>query len=154
MKQKILYILLISLLIINSLLLFLLIKKPHEKREGPKRDFIAIELKFDQNQKEEFKNLDGIHRRFMRSLDEKIKEHKEILFHSFGNDIFNLDSITKEIGKLEAEKERTLFTFFSQVRVLCSASQKENFDAIIEKALKGGEKRPPREGNGHPPKAR
>lgn len=145
MKTKLLPILLILLVILNGFLIFMLIQKPHQKRQNnQQRNFLTEQLKFSDIQKKTFKNLDKIHRGFMMNIEESIKDNKDVLFNSFSKKDVNVDSITAVIGVLEAKKEAELFRFFSKVRVLCTKEQTKNFDSIIKEALRGGVKRPPR----------
>jgi archaellum biogenesis ATPase FlaH len=122
----------------------MLIEKPH-KKETPKDNFLVQELQFNENQKERFRFLDGVHRRQMRALEENIKSSKELLFNSFSDTTFNATATIDKIGELESKKEEEIYTFFKQVRKLCDEEQAKKFDKIIQKAL---HKRGPK-GRGH-----
>ena len=154
MKSKLLPILLILLVLLNGFLIFMLINKPHENRPNhPQRNFLTEQLNFSETQKEEFRMLDKTHREIMMSLDENIRHNKDVLFNSFSSKGINIDSLTSKIGLLESKKEAELFSFFSKVRRICTEKQKINFDKIINEALKGGKRNPPRrEGDNHPPR--
>ena len=161
MKSKLLPILLFLLMLLNGVLIFMLINKPHEKRKDrPERNFLTEQLQFSDTQKEQFVELDKLHRVNMMGIDKAIKEQKDVLFNSFSKENFNLDSLTNKIGFLEGKKEAEVFSFFHKVRTLCNLNQAKKFDKIIKKALKGGERRPPREGRmppaegerNHPPR--
>jgi protein CpxP len=145
MKSKLLPVALVLLILLNGFLIFMLIQKPHENSHGPKRNFLIEELKFSEQQKESFKELDDIHKGLMQSFDKKIDRDRDFLFNSFAKENFNADVITKEIGFLSASKEAELFRFFSEVRKICSQEQVNKFDSIINKALKGGKRNPPRD---------
>ncbi len=151
MKQKLLYIFLILLVIMNVALLFMLIKKPH-KQPRPSRNFLAKELQFDEDQIERFRFLDQEHRHFMRRFDDDIKRSKDFLFNSFSKPNFSSDSIIKKIGILEAEKEQEVFTFFKQVRKLCTEEQAKKFDKVIKNALHKQRRRPPGRRGNRPPR--
>ena len=117
MKSKLLPILLIFLVVLNGVLIFMLINKPHEKqRQRPERNFLTEQLQFSDVQKEQFRELDEVHRDIMKAMDKNIKEQKDILFSSFYKDNFNSDSLTNKIGFLEGTKEAELFLFFKKVR--------------------------------------
>lgn len=154
MKSKLLPISLILLVLLNGFLIFMLINKPYENISNKRqRSFLTEELNFSKSQKDEFKKLDRTHRELMLNLDEKIIESKDVLFNSFSNNTINIDSLTTKIGFLESKKDAELFSFFSKVRNICSANQKNKFDIIINEALKGGKGKPPRrEGENHPPR--
>jgi protein CpxP len=153
MKSKRLPILLLLLLLLNGVLIFMLVKKPHERlNQHSERNFLTEQLQFSKAQIIQFKELDTFHRNAMLIFEKKIKEQKDILFNSFHIANFNSDSIAKKIGLLEGNKEAEVFLFFNKVRTLCTLEQVKKFDEIINEALRGGEKRrPPNEGNMPPP---
>ncbi len=154
MKSKLLPTLLILLVLLNGFLIFMLIDKPHErKQEYPQRNFLSEQLNFSDAQKEKFKELDRTRRDFMMSVDKEVQLQKDLLFNSFSKTNFNTDSLTTKIGALEGKKEAEVFRFFSEVRKLCTPEQVEVFDKIIKKALRGGERKPPRRnGENRPPR--
>ena len=153
MKSKLLPILLFSLLIMNGVLIFMLIKKPHEKPFNSERNFLTEQLQFTDVQKKQFRELDKTHRSLMMSFDAEIIDYKDVLFNSFSKENFNSDAIANQIGILEAKKEVEVFHFFSKVRKICTKTQVVHFDKIIKKALKkGDQKPPPRNGREHPPR--
>ena len=161
MKTKLLPILLIILVILNGVLIFMLIKKPHERgpHERGQRNFLTTQLHFSKIQKEQFRDLEAPHRGYMIELDTKIIQHKDFLFRSFSAEKFSPDSITRIIGSLEARKEAEVFHFFQKVRNICNEKQLKPFDEIIKKALSKGRRRAPHEGSsprpmdrGHPPR--
>ena len=147
MKPKGLLILLIILVLMNGVLIFMLVKKPHQNRgqRGHKgRNFLTNQLKYTEHQKTKFIRLDHIHRTAMIGFDEQIRKHKDVLFNSFSNNI-NIDSIALLIGKLEGIKEVEVFRFFKSVRKICTIDQQKKFDKIMNEALKGDKNGPPRE---------
>lgn len=152
MKSKLLPILLILLVLLNGFLIFMLIKKPHENRkQSPNRNFLIEQLQFSENQKSKFRDLDSTHRDFIEGIEEEIREEKNMLFSSFADETVNSQENIKKIATLEAKKEAELYRFFSAVRRICTKNQVDKFDHIIKEALKGGNRRPPREGRMHPP---
>lgn len=154
MKTKLLPIILFLLILLNGFLIFMLINKPHEKSVGPpEKSFLAEKLQFSEKQTDKFLEFDRIHRDNMMEIQHNIKEQKDVLFNFFKKEEFNLDSLTHNIGMLEAKKETEIFTFFNKVRSLCTKEQTIKFDKIIKSALKGGERgnRPPRGGDRNRP---
>jgi hypothetical protein len=150
MKSKLLPTLLILLIILNGVLIFMLVKKPHENRQKhPQRNFLTTQLNFSETQKEEFRKLDRIHRGLMFGLDQEIRENRAVLFNSFSIAGFNPEMITAKNGVLEEKKEMELFRFFSEVRKICTIEQTSNFDKIIMKALRGNKEKPPRKEGKH-----
>jgi hypothetical protein len=156
MKSKLLPVLLVVLILLNGVLIFMLIKKPlQNKRLGPERNFLSVQLQFSEEQEAKFLDLDEIHKEKMEKLSHQIRVQKDLLFNSFSNDEVNIDSLVNVAGKLEIEKELEVFTFFRSVRKICSATQKNKFDEIISKAIKGGKPGAlPKGGGDRPPRDR
>ncbi|MCG1035478.1 Spy/CpxP family protein refolding chaperone [Polaribacter sargassicola] len=154
MKSKLLPILLIFLVLLNGFLIFMIIKKPHEsKRAFKERTFLPEQLNFSETQTEQFKKLDKEHRSLMMSLDKTIMSQKDVLFNSFQQENFNIDSLTNKIGLLEAKKESEVFNFFKKVRTICTEEQAIKIDKLIKQAIRGvgGEGGPRQEGQRMPP---
>lgn len=153
MKSKFLPVLLVILILLNGALVFILIKKPHQKKVNhPERNFLTEQLKFSENQKEKFIMLDELHKQNMESLSYQLKKQKDILFNSFGKDQIDIDSLVNITGGIESQKDLEVFSFFKSVREICTTEQQQKFDVIINKAIKGGQQGPPRNGKNHPPR--
>ncbi|PQJ78870.1 Spy/CpxP family protein refolding chaperone [Polaribacter porphyrae] len=152
MKSKLLPITLLFLILLNGVLIFILLKKPHEKLKPnhTQRNFLTEKLQFSEIQEEKFLELDRQHKTKMEQIDHKIRNQKDILFNSFGKQI-NIDSLASITGKLEMQKDVEVFKFFSKVRNICKPEQLKKFDEIINKAIKGGKQRPPRDHKMPPP---
>jgi protein CpxP len=150
MKSKLLLALLVLLILLNGVLIFMLIKKPHQnKRAQQGKNFLTHQLEFTDNQKNKFLSFDKVHRENMRHFDAQLKKHKDVLFNSFSAGTLHIDSLSTLIGTLEGEKEVEVFRFFKSVRNICNKEQKGEFDSIINRAIKGGKKRPPRGGDNY-----
>ena len=153
MKSKLLPVLLVILILLNGVLIFMLIKKPHEnKRHQQEKNFLIEELQFTDIQKDKFLSFDTVHRENMMCLEQQIRKQKDVLFNSFSDGVVNIDSLGALIGELEGKKDIEIFSFFKSVRKICTKDQQEKFDKIISKALKGGKKGPPRGRRMPPPK--
>jgi hypothetical protein len=152
MKSKLLPVLLVILILLNGVLIFMLIKKPHEKQQVSQRSFITQELNFSDEQIAQFKSLDQFHKETMNGLDKQLRKQKDLLFSSFSEPSQNIDSLSQITGVLEAKKDIEVFNFFSSVRKICTKEQQDKFDIIIKKALKGDKKGPPRKEGEHPPR--
>jgi protein CpxP len=153
MKSKLLPVLLVILILLNGVLIFMLIKKPHEnKRHQQEKNFLIEELQFTDIQKDEFLSFDTVHREKMMRLEQQIRKQKDVLFNSFSDGVVNIDSLALLIGELAGKKDVEIFGFFKSVRKICTKDQQEKFDKIISKALKGGKKGPPRGRRMPPPK--
>ena len=153
MKSKLLPALLVILILLNGVLIFMLIKKPHENRRHPQeRNFLIKELQFTDYQKDKFLTFDTVHREKMMHFDQQLRKHTDVLFNSFSEGVINIDSLGLLIGTLEGEKEVEVFRFFTSVRKICTKDQQAKFDKIINKALKGVRNQPPRGGENHSPR--
>lgn len=163
MKSKILPFTLLVLVLLNGVLIFILIKKPNNKKKfGPQRGFLTEQLQFTTAQEEEFSNLDFLHKEKMMELDHQIMRQKDVLFNAIDNENVNIDSLVRITGNLEAKKDLEVFTFFKSVKKICTKEQQEKFSEIINKALRGPKSRSfserdrnhfPREGGMPPPHA-
>lgn len=151
MKQKLLPTAFIILVMLNIALLVLLITKPNKHRKmGPKNNFLVEQLKFNEDQKDKFYELDRTHRQKMRSIDEQIRTHKGFLFRSIGDEDSNIDSITTIIGNLEKQKDLELYSFFNSIRSFCTLEQRNRLNSILNDAVHVGP-RPPHSRGGPPP---
>ena len=140
-------------MLLNGVLIFMLIKKPHENKRHPQeRNFLIMELKFTNNQKDKFLSFDTLHRENMMRFDQQIRRQKDVMFNSFSESLTNIDSLSLLIGELTRKKEVEVFRFFKSVRKICTKDQQAKFDKIISKALKGGKKGPPKGRRIPPPK--
>jgi|TARA_B110000879_G_C10925430_1_gene413814 hypothetical protein len=145
MKSKSLPLLLVILMLLNVVLIFMLIKKPHEnKRHQQEKNFLIKELQFTDVQKDKFLSFDMIHRENMMRLEQQTRKQKDVLFNSFADGVVNIDSLAVIIGALAGKKEVEVFRFFKSVREICTKDEQAKFDKIINKALKGGKNVPPR----------
>ncbi len=153
MKSKLLPVLLVILMLLNGVLIFMLIKKPHENKRHPQeRNFLIRELQFTNNQKDKFLSFDILHRENMMRFDQQLRRQKDVMFNSFSESVTNIDSLGLLIGELTRKKEVEVFRFFKSVRKICTKDQQAKFNKIISKALKGGKKGPPKGRRIPPPK--
>lgn len=146
-------ILLIFLVVMNGILLFLLLNKP-DRQNRPPRAFITNQLGFDENQKQEFKDIDERHHKKMKNLDNRSMGLKKYLFNKLGENDFTdkeLDSVTVLIGELSRKREKEIFNYFTEIEKVCSKEQKSKFEAILSGALKHGRNGMGPERNGHDP---
>lgn len=149
------------LIVLNGVLIFMLLKKPHEKRpqKNSQRNFLTEQLQFSEVQKEQFSILEQMHSTEMNAFDDQIMKNKNILFRRISEKNFKSDSISTTIGIITAKKEAEVFRFFQKVRNICNEAQLKSFDKIIMTALHTGRRSPPNEGGmrrpihrNHPPR--
>lgn len=149
-KNILLTILLVFLMLMNGVLLYIVLNKP-EKRNRPPRDFITKQLQLNENQLVKFHEFDSQHHRKMRKIDSQSNDLKQYLFNNIGRADFSenkLDSVTNSLGKLSADREKEVFSYFKKIEKICDSDQKLRLNRIVERALKGG----PRKGGPLPPR--
>ena len=158
MKTKLLVVLITVLVILNGVLIFMLVAKPHQRNnKPPARNFLINQLDFTEAQKKTFTELDEEHKDKMVHFERQIAHQKDALFSSFRTNDSNVNTrvIIERTSRLEVEKELEVFEFFKQVRTICTEEQKVKFHKIIKQALRGKRPGPPnRNGNGFPPERR
>jgi len=154
---KFLKIVIFILLLINvATITFLWINKP--RQNDTVGDFFAKELKFTDQQKEQFEVLRDEHRAQRESLKESNKEKHDAYFDLLKNP--NIDSVTvrkaaQEITKIKEQEELSIFYHFQKVRAICDDEQQHKFDKIINEAAKMmNPQRPPRRVEDGPPHPR
>ncbi len=144
MKIKLLYILLITLLISNLFMIFMLVRKPHMPNHHRPNEFLLKELNFTESQRLSFDKLDEKHHMNLRDMEDNIRISKELLFTSFEDSRINKDSLTNQLGKLEALKHKEIVSFFDAVKMICNKEQAKRFDKLIKRGLNKGRPRPRR----------
>jgi hypothetical protein len=106
----------------------------HQMNEGSPKEFLASQLKFDEQQKMQYFDLAQEHHENAQKIREKIKISKDAFF-----DLLKQSNVTDSAQRAAARnvslnmEELDLYTLehFKKVRALCNQEQKEKFDAII-----------------------
>lgn len=137
MNIKLLYLILITLLISNLCMVFMLVKKPHmPNRNNTRNEFLLKELDFTENQKTNFDEVSHKHHMNLRGIDNDIRYSKDLLFTSYGKETaFFIDSIANKIGDLETLKHKEIVSFFGLVKNICNENQAKKFKHLIERGL-------------------
>lgn len=139
-KNFVITILLVFLVVMNTVLLFMLLKKP-TKENRPLRDFITRQLDFSEAQEEEFHAINLEHHRKMRDIEEHSSRLKRHLFAQLGEIDFTakkMDSVTGLIGNLSTAKEKEVFAYFSAIEAVCTEEQKQKLKSMVSGALRRG----------------
>ena len=149
MKSKLLPAILLLLVLLNGVLIFMLVTKPHQNRNlKVPRNFLTEQLQFSDTQQQKFIELDEIHKHKMIEIDRQIITQKNILFNAFDDKNINIDSLASITGQLEAQKDVEVYRFFNSVKEICDKEQQKKFTKIIRKALTRGKSAPlERQGN-------
>lgn len=136
-KNTVLYLLLIVLIIMNGFFLFNYIGRPGQNGPKASGDFIAAELKFNDQQLAQFKSLETKHHDVMRAVGNDIKSLKDQLFTNITAKAVNqkdIDNLIANIADKTIIKENELFKRLRGIYKLCDDKQKEQFKSIIKKA--------------------
>ncbi|WP_298903344.1 hypothetical protein [uncultured Psychroserpens sp.] len=137
-NNKILYILIGFLIVVNLFFLFNYLGHTNGKKKEHKRDFITKELKFDNDQMERFKVLRDQHYLEVRTLSDSIGNVKEVLYKHISEAPISkpdVDSIIAVIGNLEEKKDVERFYYFKAIHDICNDDQKVRFKALIKNAI-------------------
>lgn len=139
-KTKLLTVAVIGLLLINlGTLGFLLVNgKAHRpSREGrpQPKEIIIEQLHFDAVQQKEYAQLIQWHRGQINTLDENIREAKNVLYSELRQPVVNVkmkDSLISVINSNQKQIEQTHFKHFEDIKKICDQDQLEDFNALTE----------------------
>ncbi len=149
---KFLRVIIVCLILLNiGTLSYLLIGRS----EGPPRqdgkiriiEYLASELKFDENQKMKLMKLHDDHREQMDDIQKGDRKLHDDYFDLLGQgepDSLVVDSMATLISNTRKQIEFLTFHHFSDIRKICTEEQKKKFDSIINDALRMMAPRPPR----------
>jgi len=158
-KQKTYVWLIILLVAINLTTLVLLWvgrpgPPPLNKHNKPDTDkFLKNELSLSNEQESKLKQLRQELFDSTAGLNNTIRMMKKQLQEEafkINPDITKVDSLLKNIGKMQSKNEQFMFNHFGQLRKVLSEEQQIKFKRIISEAGKNGQ-RPERRDGQHPP---
>lgn len=139
--KKYIYLLLITLLISNTVMLFMLIKKPH--RPHSPNNFLIEKLDFNQDQKGKIMKFNESHHKLMRGYDDKIIVLRKQIFDTVLQQNSFDSNITSQIGELEAKKEQELYSFLLQIKKICNEEQIIELNKIFKHIINKPSQDPP-----------
>ncbi len=128
----------ISLILSNALLLFLLFGKPRKDGrfgEDRPKNMVIEKLRFDKNQIAEYEKLIQNHRHQIREKDDEILKLKNELYSDLKNSQQNSaknDSIIAKIADVQKQVEYIHFQHFLEIKKLCRPEQKAYFDQLAD----------------------
>jgi periplasmic protein CpxP/Spy len=143
--------------------------KPHfEAGPGPMhgetpRDFVVLNLKFNEEQTKQYDIMVKEHQQAMKQLRHEAMDYRQQLFSNLANEGKagnNPDSLARLIANNQQQIEMVTYRHFALVRALCTEGQKQIFDKIIGDVIikmngnmhpPGDRRGPPPEGHGPPP---
>lgn len=134
-KSKLLTFAVILLVVINLTTLFLVMRKgPRHPGEGPKRVIIE-KLHFDAEQQKQYEKLIHWHRRHIDTLDQQIRETKNLLYRELLYKSPNLqthDSLIDAISNYQKNIEEIHFRHFQDIRNICKPEQIQDYNQLTE----------------------
>ena len=134
---------------------------PPQKGQGPQsmHFFLKQELGLSVEQMDLFKILGDEHRRQTQPLQERIHRlKKEMMGEMFSPDLGKegVDRIAEEIGILEAQMQKALYSHFKDFASICNTEQRQKFEVLINDVLDlarpPAPEGPPGPGGKRPPK--
>ncbi len=154
--NKLLAFAVITLLIINGVLVYLLWNgKRQNNRSGQNRnmsDWLAKELNEDEKQKAAHSKLRDAHFASMKPLFDSVSSYKKGLFsllkETSASDSL-IQSYTNKISQAEAEISKNNFQHFRNVRGILNPDQQKKYEEIVQKMMNRRGGPPGRPGNKH-----
>jgi hypothetical protein len=136
-KLKLLSIVVILLFVLNLFTLFISLRpgprhRPPDTREQA-LEYLMRELQYDQAQRKASQGILQKHRVRMDSIMETMKLERRQLFRQLNGES---DTLAYRIGALQMEAEKEALRYFRALRGIAKSSQKAQFDAVIEKAMR------------------
>lgn len=152
MQNRIQNIFIIILVILNLVCLGMLFSDrgsfpgPKHNLASPK-NFLTKELGFTPDQNQQFKSLQETHFSEIRTLQDQKRKLMDQFFNEWETQS-KIAAIADSIGNLQTRIELTTHSHFEAVRAICTETQKERFDQVIQEAMRPG----PRQGRPRPPR--
>ena len=100
----------------------------------PRKDLLADELGFDDQQRELLEELKRDHHQSMRDNERKLMDLRKQLHQSIGDPATSpeeVQALSDSIGATLAVIERSVFDHFRDIRGLCTDEQAAHFDTVI-----------------------
>ncbi len=129
----------IFLLVLNlALMVMMFMRNSHDKPlSRPKEKVIQI-LEFNDDQIASYNTLITSHQESIREIEKQIFEKKSELYALLKTDgrPSIQDSLFRDISLLQLEIERTHLDHFRDIKSICNADQKENFNNLADEIQK------------------
>ena len=109
----------------------------NEHRPNGPAEFLAKELNFNDQQKEQLHQMENEHHRQAEMIQREIKEARDSFFNLLSNaaDTINKKLLSGVIASKLQQLELMTFDHFAQVRNMCTPEQQKKFDQIIHHVL-------------------
>lgn len=149
-KVKLLYIVVVALLLVNTgTLAFIFIYGAGPHQSGPREvsKFIIEELRLNDKQQQQYRQLQDEHRRNMETIHEQDRNLHDRYFQLLQGERADSILVNQLVDSIALNRKQTeLLTFydFQKIRGICNAEQQKKFDEIIGEALRMMAPRPRR----------
>lgn len=132
-KEKLLWILIILLIVVNGATLFFLISG---RRPEPGNRFdrtITEVLQLSEDQTRQFNVMKKAHHQEMIRVDREMRSTYETYFYLLSDtgNIPEKDSLENVLGKKQKEKIQITYQHFNDLKSICTPEQKEKFNELI-----------------------
>ncbi|MBL4648876.1 MAG: hypothetical protein JKY03_04025 [Aureispira sp.] len=134
-KVKFLTILSATLAIINiALISFFLLGPPHGKNKNAPKEYILKQLNLDKEQVAQYDVLIEIHQKKRMTLNQNIMELRKELYPIAlkDGDISKKEQILAQLESAHQDLELVHLEHFEEVKRICRADQRKQFDALVD----------------------
>ncbi|MBP6732541.1 MAG: periplasmic heavy metal sensor [Chitinophagales bacterium] len=141
-KVKLLYVVIVTLLLINTgTLAFIFIYGAPARQSGPREvsRWITEQLQLNEEQQEQYGQLQDEHRKNMDAIHEQDRNLHDRYFKLLQDpaaDSALVSQLADSIALNRKQTELTTFYDFQKIRGICSPEQQKKFDQIIGEALR------------------
>lgn len=140
-------ILIIAILLISNIALVFMVFKGKKESAPPSRErpsggfteFLRTDIGFDTLQIIKYDSLKAVHRQKMKPLFEDLQKTKTAYFLQLRDTAISedqADSSAAEIGKKQVSLDKQLYTYFSNLRKICTPGQLQKFDSLFPQVIK------------------
>lgn len=99
--------------------------------DGP-RKIIIERLRFDEKQVADYEKIIQKHRADIRQKEAEMMAARQAIYNQLlGEDFSKKDSLVAQVGQLQTAVEQIHFAHFQDIKSLCRAEQKADFDALV-----------------------
>lgn len=140
-------ILIIAILLISNIALIFLVFNRNKETTPPSRErqgggfteFLRTDIGFTPGQITAYDSLKLIHRQKMKPLFEDLQKTKTTYFLQLRDSTLSttiIDSSAAAIGEKQVSLDKQLYTYFSNLRKICTPNQLQKFDSLFPQVIK------------------
>ena len=138
-QYRYLWLVILGLLLLNlGLLGWIWLSPQNRPRTGQSpADFLEKELGFTAEQREQYRLLRKGHQEKVKSIRDSIRQMKKQFFEQLGKPMADseIEQTTADMAKKIATVDKITFQHFREVRQICTPSQQQKFDEVIDEML-------------------